>query len=146
MLKMFNRTGNINHIKKFKKLILKSLHIFWNSRSAHVLEFLDHVWNQSLVASSQSADPQNMDVCINRLLSCFSRSLKTQKYGQCQILWFYLIYMDISVCCSSKIHSFKDVCLWQEWSIKSGVDLFNIIFWFIFDFIDWLNNVHPQIQ
>lgn len=82
MLQMFNSTGNINQIQKFKKkLIFKSLQIFGNSRSAHVLEFLDHVWNQSLVSGSQSADPQNMDVCINCLLSCLPRSLKTQKYG-----------------------------------------------------------------
>ena len=50
-----------------------------HSRSAHFLEFLDHLGDEGLVAGCQGTDPQDMDVGVHGLLGGFPGSLNTQK-------------------------------------------------------------------
>ena len=50
-----------------------------HSRSAHFLEFLDHLGDEGLVAGCQGTDPQDMNVGVHGLLGGFPGSLNTQK-------------------------------------------------------------------
>lgn len=137
-----NRTENINHIKKFKKIDIEKFTYIWK------LTVCPCSWVPGSCLESESCGQQpecwppkhgRLHQPPAELLLEESKNPEVRVMSDTVVL---LIYMDINICCYSKIHSFKDVCHWQEWSIKSWVNLFILIY--IFDFMDRLNN--PQIQ